>query len=193
MFSLKLSDKILNDLGILKILSPSLLMTCKEPVIADYDRKPYVFMLTPLYCNNVHVIDHLWVLRKKNEPARIEGHHDVAMIAAYVKRARDRPRRYVEDHGQARTGLNRELLKRIEKAVRTCCIKDPSSSRGSAITDTCRTMLSVAGHHHHIMFTFCLHCIKCFSHLCRRSYGVVTHNVEIYMLGRQCSHLITVL
>ena len=89
----------------------------------------------------------LGVLGKEDDPARVEGVHDIRVVALDAQRAGHRAAGHVEHHGHARARLHGQLLQGVEQAVGAGGVEHPGPAGGRAVADARGAVLALGGQH----------------------------------------------
>ena len=176
-FCIVFPDEILYRLILFKHHAPPLLVA-GEKTIESHDNGQ-LHLLRNFQSANIHVVDRLRRICKKDDPACIQAIHDIAMVALDTQRSGDCSTGYIHHHREPCPRLDRQLFQGIQQPIGTGGIKHSPAAGGCPIADACRTMLPFRGDHADLMFPVSLHLVEKFGNLGRRRDGVIAHHVII--------------
>lgn len=140
-------------------------------------------MLAKADGNNVHIIYCLRATGEEDNPASIECHHDIGVVASYVQRAAYRTRGNIKHHRETGPRLHWKLLHGIEQTVSTGGIEHPPTADCCSITYSGGSMLTVSGYHPDLVLSLGIHLVQLFSNLSGRSDRIVAYYVKVYLFG----------
>ncbi len=147
-------------------------------------------MLTDANRHDIHIVGCLGISGEKDYPTSIQRHHDIRVIPPDVQRTTDRAGSNVEYHGKAGTRLYRQLLHGVEKTIGTGGIEYTATSDGSAVANTSSPVFPICRDHPDLVFPLCIHFVQFLSDFSRGCYGVVAHDVVVYLFCGDGHHLI---
>ena len=171
--------------------APALLMAGKEAVEGHDGRQLDLF--GHLEGAEVEVVHGLGGAGEKDQPAGVEGIHDVAVIPLDGEGAGDSAAGHVHHHGEAGAGLDGELFQGVEQAVGAGGVEYAAPAGGRSIADPRGAVLPLRGDERNIVLPLGFHQVNLFSDLGGGGDGVVAHHVVVDLLGGVGGQLIAAL